>query len=290
MKRNFQPAASTNKEVPLNLLMPLASDSRAASDLSKAFETGDFQLGDELLNHTVAANLSSQTVDSEQNSNAIYIVCQGRVRLVAFDPGRQREVSALVLETGDTFGGDRLFCNDPIPYRAIAASAGSLARISISKLQPELSELSDLRDHLQQQAELRQRQLFFKTHTELRSLSSHQLLQLLPYLTEKRIDRGAQLQKATPAQTGRFWLRSGKIHQPSNPSQPKEAGCSWGYPSTTPADWVAETDLWVVQLPTEHWEAAQSVAPALAKAVGEIAAANGHLKPAASFQIGRAHV
>ncbi|MBW4496667.1 MAG: peptidase domain-containing ABC transporter [Oscillatoria princeps RMCB-10] len=290
MKENFQPAASTNKEITLNLLMPLASDSRAASDLSKAFETGDFQLGDELFNYTGAANLSSQTVDSEQNSNAIYIVCQGRVRLVAFDPERQREVSALVLETGDTFGGDRLFCNDPMPYRAIAASAGSLARISISKLQPELSELSDLRDHLQQQAEARQRQLFFKTHTELHSLSSHQLQQLLPYLTEKRIDRGAQLQKATPAQTGRFWLRSGKIHQPSNSSQPKEAGCSWGYPNTTPADWVAETDLWVMHLPTEHWQAAQSVAPALAKAVGEIAAGNGHLKPAASFQHRRTDV
>lgn len=178
----------------LNLLRLLQADTNLALNFSKAFEVREFQLGDDLVKYNIAAPLG-KTIYNEQNICNFYLVCQGRVRLLGFDANQQREVSTLVLEAGETFGADNLFCNEPVAYRAIAASAGMVARIGIANLKPWLKQLSNLGDYLRQQAIHRQCLIFFKTSTELRSLPSHQLRQLLPNLVETRIQKG-ELQQA----------------------------------------------------------------------------------------------
>jgi ATP-binding cassette subfamily B protein len=232
-------------------------------DLGKAFEIFEFQLGDSLISFE---SCSPNQVQQESNSQYLWVVCQGRARLLSFDADKQREVSTQLLAAGETVGGDSLFCEVFLPYRAIAAGTVRVARIPLEKLQPFLEQLPELQANWQAAAQQRQRTLFFKTMTELRSLPTHRLEQLSSYLVEKRIAAGESLSQGTPSAAGRFWLRRGKIR-----NQPPEISCSWGYPGTTPADWVAQTDLWVYQLPQQNWEAACALAPALATTFGESA-------------------
>ncbi len=257
-----------------------------AKDLSKAFEIFEFQLGDSLISF---GSGSPSQVQHESNSQYLCLVCQGRARLLSFDPDKQREVSTQLLAEGETIGGDSLFCEVFLPYRAIAASTVQVARIPLEKLQPFLEQLPELQANWQAAAQQRQRSLFFKTLTELRSLPGHRLEQLSSYLVEKRIVAGDSLTQATPERAGRFWLRSGKIQ-----NQPPKISCSWGYPGTTPADWVAQTDLWVYQLPKQNWEAACAIAPVLATTFGESAQSepasesrNGHKTGATVFPVHR---
>jgi len=207
---------------------------------------------------------------------------------------QQREVSTLVLEAGETFGTEYLFGNEPLLTRVIASSAGQVARIPIAKLEPWLEQLPNLRDYLHQQAIQRQCLIFFKTSTELRSLTSYQLRQLLPYLIETRLNSGESLIQATPCSAGRFWLRSGLLQSELGATPPPIEGQSWGYPDLTPADWIAQTDLVVYQLPKEHWQEAQAIAPMLAtgfpdqdESVKAIASSNGQVQPA--VRIGLRH-
>jgi ATP-binding cassette subfamily B protein len=271
-----------------NLLRLVQADTNLTLDFSKAFEIREFQLGDELVNYNVPTS-SEDAVDYEQNIWDFYLVCQGRVRLLGFDTNQQREVSTLVLAAGETFGADNLFCNEAVAYRALAGSAGQVARIPIAKLKPWLEQLPNLRDYLRQQAIERQCLIFFKTSTELRALPSHQLRQLLPYLVEKRIATGELLVQATPLETGRFWLRSGFVSSKLGEFLPPTVGQSWGYPGLTKADWIAQTDLSVYYLPKEHWQEAQVIAPILAdvfpdqaERVKDQASGNGYHRPAVS--------
>ena len=271
----------------LEFLRQTQSDNSHALDFSKAFEFQEFQLGDKLSN-TIVSALSGHTVHSEQTNDEFYLVCQGRVRLLSFDAAKEREVSTLVLEGGETFGADDLRCNESVPIRVVAASAGQIARIPIAKLEPWLDQLPNLRDYLYRQAIQRQCLIFFKTSTELRPLPSHRLQQLLPYIVETKIKSGELLVQTTPPDTGRYWLRGGEIQSKSGKSPPPRVGQSWGYPDLKLTNWIAQTDLLVYQLPRENWEIAQAIAPILATVCGgqnpvqEKASRNGHYVPAAS--------
>ncbi len=194
-----------------------------------------------------------------------------------------------MLEADETFGTENLFCNEPVITRVIAASACQVARITIANLEPWFTSEPNLRDYLHQQAIERQRLIFFKTSTELRSLPSHQLRQLLPYMVETRIKSGDKLVQATPPGAGRYWLRSGLIQSQLGESQPPIVVQSWGYPDLTLADWIAHSDLVVYHLPKEHWDLAQAFAPIRAAISSEqaepvkaIASGNGQVRPAAS--------
>ncbi|MBF2022102.1 MAG: peptidase domain-containing ABC transporter [Hydrococcus sp. C42_A2020_068] len=246
------------------------------SDLCKAFEMVEFELGSSLT--ISSASRSRHDVQTEDNSQYFYVVCQGQVRLLGFDAQQEREVSAQLLAEGKSFGGDSLFGEMSLPYRAIAASSTQVARIAIAELQPWLKKLPSLSSYWLAETQHRQALIFFKTLTALGSLSSRRLQQLLPCLVEKRIAAGESLARATPSDIGRYWLRSGRIR-----SQPLEIGNSWGYPEPISADWVAQTDLLVYQLPKTHWETVHAIDPQLAAALEEkssseleIAAPNGH--------------
>lgn len=232
------------------------------SDLCSAFENIEFGLGSSL-----EISLPSFVENNTQTENPIeyfYVIRQGQVRLLAFDGEQQREVSTQLLTEGKVFGGDSLFAEASLSYRAIAASPTQVARILVTVLEPWLERLPSLSNYWLAATQHRQALIFFKTLTQLRSLSSRRLQQLLPCLIEKRIAAGELLVQATPVEFGRFWLRSGEIEP-----QSLKMGSSWGYPEAIPADWVARSDLLVYELPKAHWETVQAIDPLLAAALGE---------------------
>ncbi len=240
----------------LNLLRLAAGDTSLASDLSQICVVREFQLGDNLTSY-------SPHRETEAESNFLYLVCQGRVRLLGFDATQVRFVSTQLLLEQQTFGADHFFCNQPLPYEAIAASAGFVAQFRISELMPWLSRIAKLDDYLKRMAYKRQALIFFKTTTELRSQKGHTLRQLLPYLVQTKISAGSSLASATPPHEGRYWLASGEIGISTADTQPPLVGGSWGYPQITLPLWNAQTELLVYHLPIEHWALATAIAPEL---------------------------
>jgi len=226
----------------IKLLQIVAGDTNLASELIQYWKIREFKLGDDL------------TSNVETTSNLFHLVCQGRVRLLSFDATLGREVSTGLLLAEQSFGADNLFCDRPFAYRAIGASPGIVAQITISDLQIWLQRLPHLENHLQKLALQRQALIFFKSYTELRSLNSTTLKQFLPYIITTKITAGSSLATATPATQGRFWLADGTTTSPS-------IGDSWGYPDEKSPDVIAQTDLLVYHLPSKEWESARTLAP-----------------------------
>lgn len=231
-----------------------------ALELSHSFELCQFKFGEKLFTY-------HPPQPEQENDGYFYIICQGRVRLLGFDSQKQREVSAVVLTEGETFGADSLLFHHSSPYCAIAASPGFLARIPIPQLQPWFERISQLKAQCEQQAQQRQSLIFLKTQTELRSLNSHTINQLLPYLVTTTIPAGDSLAQSN---SNHFWLRHGEIATTGEASPPPPTiGESWGYPQPIPAHWIAQTDLSVYKLPSEHWQGAQAIAPILFSTAAE---------------------
>ncbi|MEG4284855.1 ABC transporter transmembrane domain-containing protein [Microcoleus sp. A006_D1] len=238
------------------LLEEISPEPTLIAKLNTACEICDFQLGDEITQYQTPDN-TNNLVEQAQSDRNFYLVCQGRVRLLAVEASKQQEVSATVLELGALFGTDNLLIESGLPYRAIAAGICQIARINAAKLQLVLEEFPQLQQHLQQEFQQRQWLIFFKTQTDLRSLAPHQqqLLwpNLLPYLEENRITAGVSIAEHCQKSTNHFWLRSGKIQGQAPPI----IGSNWGH-SGVPSDWQAATDLLIYQLSSEQWEIAQA--------------------------------
>jgi ATP-binding cassette subfamily B protein len=250
-----------------NWLKQFSAQAKPTNSLAQEWELGEFRVGDEVTDYTTEA-LSTTQVQSEQNSNYFYLVCQGKVRLLGFDPQQQREVSTLVLQPGETFGAENLEGSSQLT-RALASTQVQVARIPLAQLRQWCEQIPKLEEYIRQQAQQRQCLVFFKTTTEMRSLSSHQLRKLLPYIEEIQIECGKLPCAVTPADRGRFWLARGEIHSQSD-NPPPQVGQSWGAPQAVPPDWIAATDLVVYHLSKENWSEAQAIAPILpALAVGE---------------------
>ena len=241
--------------------------------LSQYCEILEFQLGDLLGNIAPAsANLTQPektapgSDDGWEQAQFFYIICQGRVRLLSFDPQKQREVPTGLLTEGETFGGELLFEEEYLPYQALAAETKvQVARIPLAQLKLELKKPVQLSERWLIATRNRQSLIFFKTLTVLRSLSSHRLEHLIPYLEERHIQAGTNLAKAN---LDRFWLRRGQIH-----NQSLDIGSSWGYPDSIPDDWVAQTDLSLYHLSKQNWETFCVIAPFLSKIYLKSAAA-----------------
>lgn len=245
------------RDVLINLF---PHDQQWASSFGQPFDIREIQLGEELLSYP-ANNTTTNQIQSFADQN-LYLVCQGRVRLISYDVTQQRDVSTVLLDPSETFGLDEQFLEKApvLSYRAIAATATIVATLSLEKLTPWLQQQSQLQSYLQEQTFTRQRLIFLKTATNLRSHSSHALKQILPYLTERIIPAGANLAQVTPSHEGSFWLRSGEIQAQD---QPPKIGDRWGFPDAIPADWIAATTLQVYQLSAKHWETVQAIAPGL---------------------------
>ncbi|TAG88235.1 MAG: ATP-binding cassette domain-containing protein [Oscillatoriales cyanobacterium] len=257
VKNYFSRSPESVQNVPAiqQLLEEIGAKPTVVAKINAACEIYDFQLGDEI---TKYQNLDSDShlLDKEPIDRNCYLVSQGRVRLLTVTGTKQEENSAVVLEVGEIFGTDNLFVESGVAYRAIAVGTCQMARIDVSKLQPILEECPELQQHLQAQFQQRQRLIFFKTQTELRSLDpqQQQILwpQLLPYIEEIRIPAGVSLAQQYQKSPSHFWLRSGQIQG----EKPPIIGSDWGHPDSGSEDWQAKTDLLVYQLNSTQWEIA----------------------------------
>jgi ATP-binding cassette subfamily B protein len=270
-------------------------------DLIQSIELCNFCLGDEIVlyapsnEHHYSSDSLNCSAHNEQTDLDLYLIWQGRVRLLCQSPDQQREVSALLLESNDFFGSDRLvspntpnICHDSFfSYRAVAASPVQIVRFPGKTLSLLLQKYPQLQSVLLHQAQYRERLIFFKTRTALRSLSSHQLRQFVVHVTEETIASGMPLATSTPDDAGHFWLRQGKIRTTvdhgvdqvdrvnrtgdqtkelnhssnSNHLNPPNIGDDWGHPTPTPPHWAADTDLRVYKIAVENWEVVQAFLP-----------------------------
>ena len=221
--------------------------------LAQQFEILEFQMGDDLM---VQSDSGINSPQPNPNSQYFWLICEGQSRLLGFDVKKQREVSTNLMVEGATFGGESLWCQILLSYRVVAASKVQIARISLSKLTPFLQKLPKLDRKWQHMTTQHQKLIFLKTLTQLRSLSSHRLKKLLPYLVATKINGGNYLKSAQ--QAARFWLRHGQIKD-----QAIAIGDSWGYSESVNHDWLAQTDLLVYQLPQKNWQIFSELAPEL---------------------------
>ncbi|NJK51831.1 MAG: cyclic nucleotide-binding domain-containing protein [Leptolyngbyaceae cyanobacterium SU_3_3] len=114
---------SPNGQTFAKLLSLAQIESAQAEAFCQSFERRDFRLGEVL---------------EEGN---FYVICTGRVRLLCLSVDQQRDVSATVLEAGDSFGAEDELSEAWLGDRAIAATAGQVAFISQTALKPWLEKL-----------------------------------------------------------------------------------------------------------------------------------------------------
>jgi HlyB family type I secretion system ABC transporter len=218
--------------------------------LSQKFKVDNYELGDQV---TVQPKSPSQNLLPDAQD--LFIVCEGRVRLLGFDPQRNREVSTNVVSEGEIFGGQSLWLEHSLVYRVQAASKVQIARISLEQLKPVLKRLPELERKWRFVVHEQQKAIFFKTLTELRFLSTNRLQQLLPWLVEKKIRAGTQV--VVEGNNVRFWLRNGQVK-----SQTFRPGDSWGFSPDTNV-WKAHNNLLYYELPQKSWQAVSELVPEL---------------------------
>lgn len=239
--------APTPKATINQLFRLVATDTSLgiAEEFYQAWVINEFSLGDELINY-------------ESAKDTFYLVCHGRVRLLGSEHESTRNVSVQLLDVGASFGADELlFDAHLLPYCAIAASAGLIASLNIANLKVWLQRTENFESYLLNTVETRQKLIFWKTCTSLRSLTSDTLLHLSPYFALRTINTSELLQSATPASLGRYWLMSGSIDWKDS-----QVGYSWGYPDVASPAFKAETKLVVCYLPVENWELVKPFLPA----------------------------
>lgn len=229
-----------------------------------------FRLGDEILlgNPDSPNCLEYSTTEAkgsahhEHIQSDFYLIGQGGVRLLCRGAEQARDVTATLLEVGQTFGADAVLHPTPLPYRAIAASPVQVVRLSIDRLVPLLEKMPALRSYLTHQAQLRERLIFFKTCTAWKSLSSHQLQYFIPDLVEEKRSPDAfaaeYLSKPEKHYAERIWLRQGNLR---NATEPMPMGTSWGYPNDLPEDWTVEGEIRIYKLAAKQWEMVQTMLP-----------------------------
>ena len=251
----------------LEKIESLEESNQLGLELGKASQLLEFKLGEQIASFPRRA---PETAQAQSEQEEFYLICQGRVRLVSRNSRQQREVSVKLLHPGDCFGADSQWSEISWSYEAIAAASPvQVARISLAQLTPWLAKVSQLDHYCRSQTQHRQALIFYKTFTELSSVSSRRLQQLLPYLKERQIAAGESL--GSVGQSARFWLRRGQIRDSS-----LDIGSCWGYPAEIPPHWVAQTQLDVYELRQQDWSAVKVIAPILEgnsnqSAAGELA-------------------
>ncbi|WP_088241554.1 cysteine peptidase family C39 domain-containing protein [Calothrix rhizosoleniae] len=238
--RNDQQSPTVSASI-IKFLRIFAGDSGQISQLSDFWLVDEFQLGDDLVSYSLDGSM-------EDSNRFLYLIGEGKVRIVAFDPTLERQVSTQLLLAEQNFGTDHLLYHQPLSYQAIAATSGWVAKLPISILQQWLQEFSYLEELLHQTVSERQKLIFFKTQTELRSQTSRTLFQILPHLEKITINAGSSLSVITPPSQGRFWLIDGIT------TTSLQIGESWGYSDDTFLEGVATTDLSVYHLPSAYCE------------------------------------
>lgn len=242
----------------LSTICDISDSNTVISELCKKFEAIELQLGD------IIHNIHEASTPAKNDYQDLYIIIQGRIRLVSTDSEQHQNLSIQLLQEGSFFGSDSNYREASLPYQAFAASEVKLAKISFQVLHPFLAQLPKLQHHLAETIQARQRLIFFKTLTSLNRLPTHKLEQFCSYVVEKKILPGKAIANLAPAELGRFWLQQGQIQD-----QISHPGFTWGYPETTEINSFSKTELLIYQLSQEDWEAATAIAPQLTLLVQE---------------------
>jgi ATP-binding cassette subfamily B protein len=221
------------------------------SEFVRSLETTPFQLGDLLGDSLGEQSYSDPFQDSmgrdrsqSDCSSELYLVCQGRVRILSWSVQRQENISILVLEAGAIVGADPLFCKYPLPYKLVGASSGAVATLSPQSL----TSFPQLRDALRQQTLQRQFLIFLKTQGRNRELITQVQSQSLS-VQEIQVAAGTRL--ADLESEGMIWLRHGEI---SAPNRTVSIGDHWQHPSQDCNDWIATTDVTLYVLPSVDFD------------------------------------
>lgn len=246
MQQDRVSSSSSNRSQSLlmstleNLLTQIQADTTQVQAWSQHWHLQSFQFGD---------CIDPLPSSDETKVSIVYLVLEGRVRLLAEDKHLNREVSVSVLEPGETFGGDQLGWEyTHLSYQAIAASDVIVASIPMVELQTQIKQIPPLQTYLQTTIENRQRLLFFKTQTNLRRFTSYRLQEILSNCIAHHISAGTVLQKELPREKGRFWLYQGQI---TGVDPVPQVGDSWGEPDPIPPEWTAATQLVLYQIPVQ---------------------------------------
>ena len=257
-------------------------------EVSQSIQARDYGLGDDLLlyewSETVDTPLintgsssaeawSSDSSSANLSSANLYIVDQGRVRVLCQGPDHPRWVTAQVLEADEGFGFDHYFIQQPLTYRAIAASDVRLIVIPASSLESLLTQYPVIQEGFRQQVEQRRRIIFFKCFTSLGPLPSYDLGQLVAHMREVDIPPNVHLNDAVPPSVGRYWLKSGEIvRDPSSdieqPVFSPIVGSSWGYSGSGPelsvsGSWRSKTAVTLYTLSADNWALYTALVPDL---------------------------
>lgn len=233
------------------ILISSGATSNAIAFSDADFEIIEFQLGLPLV-------ATPDTPDNEHPPDDLYVddlylVGQGRIRLLGFDEELNRDLTLRILNVGTWFGAESILSTHSWnPYQAIGSSPGMVYRLPNRTLTQWLKHCSSLRDYLSAPITEYQRVAFFRTASSLRDYSGPQIRALAAKTTDRLIPPQTRLADYAQDQQGVFWLRSGEIQsQRSHPPQPGEG---WRGGPQIPPDWLAKTELSVYYLPVEACE------------------------------------
>jgi HlyB family type I secretion system ABC transporter len=217
----------------------------------------------------------------DANSLDLWLVCEGRVRLLCEDGAAM--VSLRILEAGTWFGSALLQrqtgWDGQTICGAIAATEGWLLRLDWAGLQPLLAQSPAWQTHLQSQSQELARLIFFKTQTALGSrthfaqddnspqllnglLNSQQLVQLLPLCQSVEVPSGQKIAPVLARSGGHYWLRQGTLQD----HERRDPGLAIGalLPQQIPSNYVAATAVQLEHLAETAWDNALAIAPPLA--------------------------
>lgn len=215
---------SLGTETPTALLnfLECVVDPTVRDLLFAGVELRSFELGDPLWS---IANAGTESPSEFTSDPGLWIVCEGRVRLLSLQIQNEREISLEILDPEGLFGYEGLLTlprSASLRYRAVAASAGLVGVLPGPLLRSclDLAQgTQSLAESLAQGADRRQRLWFFKTQVDWASgsvsgstpgaaIPSHQLSQWSADLVARRIDRQSSLSQIGD---GCFWLVAGQV-------------------------------------------------------------------------------
>lgn len=235
------PSVSTVQDALSKLFALQGVDEQLVRQFARSLSLSELHLGEVIAPHDTLPGHSA-SVQSEQNSQNLYLVCAGRVRLLCASEERSRDVSVAVLQAGEVFGGEHFFGQAPIPYRAIAASSVQIACLPFSLWQEWIRKIPQLQPTLQAQFAERDRLMFLKRYARSGEicLTNEQIQSAVSEIQTLRIEAGKAIQLEP---NGLFWLRQGEIQTSRGTLS---IGASW---RETAANWIAKTEVVIYQVP-----------------------------------------
>jgi len=204
------------------------------------FEILTFQLGENI----IRSNGSEATASPD----GLYLVGEGRVRLLSYSERLDQDVTLEVLNVGKWFGADRLLSpHGCFPYRAVAASEVEVYRLPYEQLIVWSEEFPGLLSYLSQATCRYQRVAFFRTVSSIQGLTGAKVRAIAAKSVEKVIPAQTAIAQFCQKHEGIFWLRSGSLQ--SQESTVPNIGEGWTGDHAIPEDWSSAQELVTVYLP-----------------------------------------